>query len=207
MRASAKALQARGITSPVIFYDNGARGSQTADTACWRRGRSRGRWRRLALMLSLSPAPNGGDPSMRRPTSSRRRSRSRARVSNPSSAGWRREGWALWRAAVCGSRPPRCERWTGRTSTTAPSRPTTARRACSERERGARGSERERDRGRERGVGGRESRPVWPLREPPWATGGGAPAPQPATAGGASHQAHEYAQAHPGHTHIPGTCA
>ena len=62
MRASAKALQARGITSPVIFYDNGARGSQTADTACWRRGRSRGRWRPLALLLSLSPASNGGDP-------------------------------------------------------------------------------------------------------------------------------------------------
>lgn len=31
MRLSAKALQARGITSPVIFYDNGARGAQTAD--------------------------------------------------------------------------------------------------------------------------------------------------------------------------------
>ena len=31
VRLSAKALQARGITSPVIFYDNGARGSQTAD--------------------------------------------------------------------------------------------------------------------------------------------------------------------------------
>ena len=31
VRDSAKALKARGVTSPVIFYDNGARASQTAD--------------------------------------------------------------------------------------------------------------------------------------------------------------------------------
>ena len=30
VRNSAKALQERGITSPVIFYDNGSRGTQTA---------------------------------------------------------------------------------------------------------------------------------------------------------------------------------
>lgn len=31
VRAAAEALAARGVTSPVIFYDNGARASQTAD--------------------------------------------------------------------------------------------------------------------------------------------------------------------------------